>query len=163
MNMDVQVEHLATTRELQDIHEDLKKKAFWLLTSSVCHWSVCLSARLSVCLSVRLSACLCLFVYLSLSIYVCLLYIVLKIYLSILAFFLSDVKTFFVYRNVASCKPCTESLVKILHDSTRLQLCQVEGWLAGRVCRAPRRGRRASIRIYHKTEICFVWRFLCIW
>ena len=28
MNMDVQVEHLeATVRELQDIHEDLKKKA----------------------------------------------------------------------------------------------------------------------------------------
>ena len=26
----------------------------------------------------------------------------------------------------------------------------------------PLRGERASIRIYHKTEICFVWWFLCI-
>ena len=36
------------------------------------------------------------------------LYIVLKIYLSIMAFFLSNVKTLFVYRNVARCKPCQE-------------------------------------------------------
>ena len=39
--MDVQVEHLATVRELQDTHEDLKKKAatsvYLSLSMSVCY------------------------------------------------------------------------------------------------------------------------------
>ena len=55
-------------------------------------------------------------------------------------------------------------LPKLLAISMVLCLWNAGGnWIAWKATSESLRGERASIRIYHKTEMWYVWRFLCFW